>query len=313
MNQQGQSLPCSRYAFEMGTDPVGTAGTYQEYFLLEIPLPWAPDVWDSRGAPKGLKEHFSALESSGREFRAMGIVPEDEAHKEGSRILIHYSLPSTGAPRFERQVFQIPEAEIHQALIGLTEGMNSELQAWQIDLPAEREMLVCTHGKRDQCCGTQGYPIYAALKEMAPDPENLRVWRVSHTGGHRFAPTCIDFPTGHYWAWLTEELVEQIVHREALPHDLQGHYRGWSALPPKSQVAERLIFLHRGWSAWDERRTFQTSAEATGMEIHIGGSVFAVQITEECEISIRPRCSSETMKSYKQYKTHNFRPLSSHE
>ena len=48
-------------------------------------------------------------------------------------------------------------------------------------------LLVCTHGGRDRCCGSDGTRLFQALFP----PPGVRVWRTSHTAGHRFAPTAI--------------------------------------------------------------------------------------------------------------------------
>ena len=79
-----------------------------------------------------------------------------------------------------------------------TEGFESN-EAWthpqDIGLGAP-QVLVCTHGSRDRCCGVLGGVIFAQLKNqlnmMLPDA----VWQVSHLGGHRFAPTALCLPLG---------------------------------------------------------------------------------------------------------------------
>ncbi len=54
------------------------------------------------------------------------------------------------------------------------------------------QVLVCTHGSRDRCCGVLGGFIFAQLKRHLPET----VWQVSHLGGHRFAPTAVCLPLG---------------------------------------------------------------------------------------------------------------------
>lgn len=54
------------------------------------------------------------------------------------------------------------------------------------------QVLVCTHGSRDRCCGVLGGFIFAQLKRHLPDT----TWQVSHLGGHRFAPTILCLPLG---------------------------------------------------------------------------------------------------------------------
>ena len=43
-----------------------------------------------------------------------------------------------------------------------------------------RDLLVCTHGTRDRCCATFGYPVYNRLRRTFEQNESgtNRVWRV---------------------------------------------------------------------------------------------------------------------------------------
>lgn len=113
-----------------------------------------------------------------------------------------------------------------------------------------RDVLVCTHGSRDACCGKFGYPVYDLLRRRHAARERLRVWRTTRIGGHRFAPTMIDYPEGRYWGHLEPWAVERLAARRGPVSDLHPFYRGWSGLgSPFEQVAEREIFAREGW-AW---------------------------------------------------------------
>src|SRR5215218_3519444 len=78
--------------------------------------------------------------------------------------------------------------------------------------------------------------------------KQLRVWRTSHIGGHRFAPTLIDFPEGRYWGHLEPDALEKVVLRKGPVSELGRFYRGWAGLSGKfEQIAEREIFVREGW------------------------------------------------------------------
>lgn len=70
-------------------------------------------------------------------------------------------------------------------------------------------MLVCAHGKRDQCCAVLGRPIAARLSTEFGDT----VWECSHTGGHRFAPSMILLPTGYTYGRLSAEQSAEAARR----------------------------------------------------------------------------------------------------
>ena len=58
------------------------------------------------------------------------------------------------------------------------------------------QVLVCTHGTRDRCCGVLGGAIFAQLRTRLQSILPDAVWQVSHLGGHRFAPTALCLPLG---------------------------------------------------------------------------------------------------------------------
>ncbi|MDX1521984.1 MAG: sucrase ferredoxin, partial [Anaerolineae bacterium] len=115
-----------------------------------------------------------------------------------------------------------------------------------------REIFVCTHGSRDVCCGQTGYPIYEILRTMNPIQANIpiRAWRVSHNGGHKFAPTILDFPYGHHWGHFEIPALLPLVERRGSVDTLLRFYRGWTGLDNKFlQMAERAVWQREGW-AW---------------------------------------------------------------
>jgi hypothetical protein len=122
-------------------------------------------------------------------------------------------------------------------------------------------MLVCTHGSVDAACAKFGFPLYLALhcRYAQPQGSNLRVWRVSHFGGHRFAPTLIDLPSGRYWGHLRHDLLDALVLRRGEVSDLRHCYRGWGGLETVYEhVAERDAWMHEGWRWLDYKIAAET-------------------------------------------------------
>ena len=118
-------------------------------------------------------------------------------------------------------------------------------------------VLICTQGSHDVCCGSEG-ARFAAEAETIPD---LTVYRVSHTGGHRFAPTAMTLPDGRMWAHLDLDLLGSILSRSAAPAEIADRCRGWwGAAPGPDQIAERAVFAQLGWSFNDRDRTVATES-----------------------------------------------------
>jgi hypothetical protein len=104
---------------------------------------------------------------------------------------------------------------------------------------APPHLLICTNGRRDVCCAVRGRPLAAAAAAVSPD----RVWEVSHTGGHRFAPTAVLLPWGQGFARLDETSARFALAASDtghVPRELLGgiHDRGRSALTAPAQCAE---------------------------------------------------------------------------
>ncbi|WP_062982961.1 sucrase ferredoxin [Nocardia anaemiae] len=123
-------------------------------------------------------------------------------------------------------------------------------------------VLVCAHGKRDQCCALFGRPIAANLAADYPD----RVWECSHTGGHRFAPAMVLLPSGLTYGRVdTAAAIAAVeaVRRGAV--SLAG-LRGRSGHPPVEQVAE--IAVREQVSAGLDELTVhrETDSTATGSD-----------------------------------------------
>lgn len=103
----------------------------------------------------------------------------------------------------------------------------------------KRTVVVCTHGKYDQCCAAYGQAVFKALRAS---PLQAQVLEASHLGGHRFASTLIDFTPGQpgrMYGGIREAHVSELVkyleaHKVWLPY-----YRGRVDLKSGAQVAEQ--------------------------------------------------------------------------
>jgi hypothetical protein len=87
------------------------------------------------------------------------------------------------------------------------------------------------------------------MRKMADNTgSNVRVWRATHFGGHRFAPTFLDVPSGRYWGRVTPQDASDLLH-QAQPADTFRHlYRGSATMPdPLNQAIEAELLAYLGW------------------------------------------------------------------
>lgn len=235
----GSGPLCAVWAREQRLDPIGTAGCYRGYLLVEWPLPWPRDLGDDPAlAP--VVEH---ARSAG--MRLQGLVPVQEG---GASHVIAYRWPEEGGARFARAELVVGGGEVVAGALAVLDEQPSTA--------GTTDVLVCTHGRRDRCCGSLGT---ALALELLVDPlqlgDDVRVWRTSHTGGHRFAPTALVLPQGTSWAFCDKAALTRIVRRSGPMEDLLPRYRGCGGLAsPAVQALERAVLSELGWPLFDMTR-----------------------------------------------------------
>jgi hypothetical protein len=257
---------CSEWARSQHLDPVGSAGHYQGFLLVEQPLPWPFDVSTlpalvdvaRLAAAAGLRlqtvmpvAQQAATDAPGQDLDDGGGQVGPPAGTESLRRLICYrsSRPGWAGPlvRSERATAPGLLAEATADMLSLEPGGEAPRAPGHQVI----DVLVCTHGRRDACCGARGMEL---VNEVLRDPllgprDGVRLWRTSHTGGHRFAPTAILLPTGTMWAWADVPLLRAAALAEGGVDYWLGRYRGCATLgSPSQQAVERAVLSEVGWA-----------------------------------------------------------------
>ncbi|WP_236738712.1 sucrase ferredoxin [Chroogloeocystis siderophila] len=235
-----------------GEDLIGWAHNFDRYLLIEMPLPWSEDLWEKGDVlPQAVVDKIKQVKASGTSLEPLVFCPDQEySHPDYTRIL-YYDRPAQQFAQFRKQEFVVPTAKLTDLVTALLDSSEhiSEFESCRQNSDRIREFFVCTHGNVDAACAKFGFPIYRKLRsEYVPASHgNLRVWRVSHFGGHQFAPTLIDFPEGRYWGRLEPEMLDLLVWRQGKVSELRPFYRGWAGLGWVEQIAEREIWMQEGW------------------------------------------------------------------
>lgn len=257
---RSEKLRCAPFHLGTGADPIGSAGSYDAFLCVEVPLPWQHDI--SEHEPyRSLGATASIAGADRRSWRPQGLVPRGDTG--GLTRVIAMEQPSQRdgmAGPYRRREWWVEPAQVLALSTALVGGDRREVSSFDVDLvdvpDGVVDLFVCTHGRRDVCCGGMGTVLHGALaEELAEDP-TVRLWRVSHTGGHRFAPTALTFPDGYGWAHLDLELALQLVRRDGPVGQLLDHCRGVSSLSgPAAQVADREALAANGWDWCRAHRT----------------------------------------------------------
>ncbi len=247
---------CSLAVRKAGLDPTGTATHVRGFVVLEWPLPWPRKI-----------ETISALaplfELAGALGLRVQLAHEIDPRVHRGRVLIARRGEGTFRT-FDTAGWMLSDlpAGSEQRRLALVRLAVDALRGKVAPDPGAviPQLLICTHGARDVCCGNFGMQLATAFAAARPA---VAMWRTSHLGGHRFAPTALTLPDGHMWAFLDLELLCGIVDRSADPAALAaGHYRGCTATPPDAQFAERAAFCAQGWPLLDLERSTGTEPVA---------------------------------------------------
>jgi len=251
---------CNVLAMQAGLDPAGHAGHFDDAILIETPLPWKRELYEKAGTlPQEMLDllaRWLAAYKAGQPYnhRPLLLAPDPAYSQAGYRRILFFSRATGAFAHYQKVAYLVPEAEggpLIWALYEAQERLPAFEQYRTPDQDSVRDLLVCTHGTIDVACAKFGYPLYRHLRDNYAN-DTTKVWRVSHFGGHVFAPTMMEMPTGHYWAYVEEKQAGQIVQRRGEVTALRGHYRGWSGLGRTfMQVAERELWQREGWAWFD--------------------------------------------------------------
>ena len=252
MSDTEVAVRCSAWARQVDLSPIATIGSYRGYLLVETPLPWPRDI----GEVPALGEIAGLVAREG--LRLQALVPSAlDAGPGERRIILH--LGDEGPFGGYRRHEAVAGDSLARAARTLIDSALSPAYSG----PEATDVLVCTHGRRDVCCGSQGTDLALRLTAEGA-PRGVHVWRTSHTGGHRFAPTFVVLPQGTAWAFADPELVAAVLDRSVPFSAVSGHYRGCAGLPgPEVQALERGVLDQVGWDLLDRRRSGYTTGEVT--------------------------------------------------
>jgi hypothetical protein len=253
-----EPLRCSTWTRSNHVSPIGSAGTYRGFLLVELRMPWPSDIGETR------------LVSSIRDVvNDAGLRPQAILDPKARRQrMVAYINPSPhGFAGFERREAEYGDDFVADVESLLARQPDSDVSTGAPDASAApapvKDLLVCIHGMRDFCCGSLGAALAVSLANR-PLPDGVRLWRTSHTGGHRFAPNLIVLPEGTLWAYADEALAERVLSRTGPLEEVVDHYRGCAGLPgPQVQAVEREVLRQVGWDLLDMHRTGQVTEDGT--------------------------------------------------
>lgn len=251
--------PCSSSSLGADEPLVGSAPVATGWICLEQNGPWGAKAWtDSHLDP----EIGRAIElAAGVHGLRPSLIRRPGRHADpgvstSRRVLVAHSRPGgawllAGRVESPADVLQLDFAAVaagdRDAVLASIPGLTT----------AEPQLLVCTNGTRDTCCARLGRPVAAAAAVRYPG----RVWEVTHTSGHRFAPTTVLLPSGSLHGRVLDA-APLLAAESAGVLDLRG-YRGRSVWPAAGQVAEEHVRREFGVTGLDDLEVYGADSEWT--------------------------------------------------
>ncbi|BAY10427.1 sucrase ferredoxin [Calothrix sp. NIES-2098] len=237
---------CSDYSKQIGEDVIGSATNYETYILVECPTPWTSEAFNSKWVPNNLKLLVEEVKRAKLPIRFL-LIANDLTHKVELTTLLIYQKQKGLTQGYLKYEFQLPNIENVAAVV--KKFLRGSISEYEKETSITRDILVCTHGSHDKCCARHGNPFYFHAQNTIShlELENVRIWKSSHFGGHRFAPTMIDLPEGRYYGILDQDSFKSILTRSGDSQCLNKVYRGWGILPVPLQILEKELILHYGW------------------------------------------------------------------
>jgi hypothetical protein len=202
--------PCNHGAgaHEAGIDARGSAPEdARAWLLIEHSGPWGAAPRDTEGIPAfahaaaGLGIRVQLIRrpgelATGRIYCAWTADPAPWARRfdvPAPGAAIHRADNDDDPAGVESPDSPLPDISSFSAL-----ARGEYMPGWQT--VEEPMYLVCTHDRRDACCGKLGSQLVQALAAGG-----YPVWETTHVGGHRFAPNFVILPHGLYYGPVDAE------------------------------------------------------------------------------------------------------------
>ena len=141
-------MSCSELSLAAGLPLAGTAGRAERWLLLEHRSPWGQDGTDDSGLPEALVAWFREIDDRVHLIRRPG-------RPQGPPLAFAGRTTESGG-----SLVRLPIDRIEDVL---------DVDPARDGIPVEGPfVMVCTHARRDVCCGTYGVPVYNALRRHVP-------------------------------------------------------------------------------------------------------------------------------------------------
>jgi len=227
---------CSAASAARGEGVLATASQVRGWLLVEVHGAWGRDaIHDSHlGAhlPEGWKADLQL-----RGIRAICIRPSLANRPEDTETARVFFVQGTRPGRTNGVVWTRTLPTL-AAVRHVTDDLRLGADPVGWERHDERVVLVCTNGKHDPCCATEGRPV---VRHLRASRWGDQVWECSHIGGDRFAANVVVLPDSLYFGRMEPAEAEALLDEHAEGRIAADWYRGRSTLRFAEQAAEHAL------------------------------------------------------------------------
>ncbi|MBX7453417.1 sucrase ferredoxin [Mycolicibacterium sp. 3033] len=216
-------VPCSDQSLVRGDPMYGTASAGHAWALLELSGGWGPSAF--LNSPSIIEPELGRAVA--RRFEAAGMrvaaIRKPGRRATAPRWRWYLAFSDEGAEALFQGEVDDAGGYLDIALDG-SDGTHC----------ADPVVVVCAHGRHDQCCAVRGRGAVAAIAARYPDI----TWECSHLGGDRFAATMLVLPEGLCYGRIDQTDAAGLIDRYHAGTLDNRFLRGRTSLPHAVQAAQ---------------------------------------------------------------------------
>lgn len=268
------------------------------WFLLEYPYPWGRKAFEESSLESPVKDHLAKLLDETPQSKLLFIKNQDSLFSD--RITFFVGVGSEEQPRLHRFVLHDFDDLLDIDIRALLAGD----QFPNVPIYSSPLYLVCTNGKRDQCCAKFGLEVYNEMVAY----QGERVWQTTHVGGHRFAANVVSFPHAIYFGRLRAGEAKALMDANEAGEMLVDKYRGRACYPPEVQAAEYFLREQTGEvriGAYRHTRTEEMASDQWWVEFDGAGQREGYRLvigSEPLDAAVYTSCAEEESVGVDQYR-----------
>jgi hypothetical protein len=265
---------CSDLAASAGLPLAATATRAERFLLLEVSERWGRDVLPESELPERAKVALETWLDADARSRVLFIRRPDR--RAAGQLTVFVADVDVAAGRARR---------LELATFDDLADLDLDGDGEPVDGPL---VLVCTHGRRDQCCARRGVAAYDALQPHLPEE---RLWQSSHQGGHRLAANVLVLPAGVHLGRVEladAAALSKLLLAGRIPLD---HYRGRTLYSAAAQAAEVAVRHELGLD--DPADVEVVAADEGRVSVRSPRGVVDVKVTEERGPAVPASCGAD--------------------